>query len=196
MRRRVCGLCHTKFLPKRLDAEFCSNRCRQAAHRKKQVRLEADRAFKTQLQIAQNAHDAAWLFEEYRDYAASMSESAERHRLGLRFMGTPHGIIAVGDTPAVMLAVARTDWYGGDTLRGMEMTECSTKEALDAIGQQSFGASFIRMQYERECRDWLAIKQRAFLFSGDPLTCHYDELLRISGTSGGVTHRCHQRRRN
>jgi hypothetical protein len=127
------------------------------------------------------------VFEEYRDYAASMSESAERHRLGLRFMGTPHGIIAVGDTPAVMLAVARTDWYGGDTLRGMEMTECSTREVLDEIGQQSFGASFIRMQYEKECRDWLAIKQRAFLFSGNPWACHYDELLRISGTSGGVT---------
>jgi hypothetical protein len=79
MRRRVCGLCHTKFLPKRSDAEFCSNRCRQASYRKKQIRLEADRAFKTQLQIAQNAHDAAWLFEKYRDCAASMSESAERY---------------------------------------------------------------------------------------------------------------------
>jgi hypothetical protein len=186
MRRRVCVLCHTKFLPKRLDAEFCSNRCRQASYRKKQIRLEADRAFKTQLQIAQNAHDAAWLFEKYRDCAASMSERAERYHLGLRFMGTPPGIIAVGDTPAVMLAVARTDWSGGDTLRRMEMTECSSKDVLDAIGQQAFGTSFIRMQHERECRDWLAIKQRAFLFSGDPWACRHDEHLRTS-LDWGVT---------
>jgi len=88
MRRRDCVLCHTKFLPKRLDAEFCSNRCRQASYRKKQIRLEAESAFKTQLQIAQNAHDAAYRLEEYRSIAGRLHIEASNRNLKVKFMGT------------------------------------------------------------------------------------------------------------
>jgi len=37
----LCAVCETAFTPKRKDARFCSNKCRQAAHRNKRDLKEA-----------------------------------------------------------------------------------------------------------------------------------------------------------
>jgi predicted nucleic acid-binding Zn ribbon protein len=63
MRRRVCVSCQTQFLPKRLDAVTCSDRCRMAEHRRREARAKAESHFKSQQVIAQNTFDQARLLE-------------------------------------------------------------------------------------------------------------------------------------
>ena len=96
MRRRVCVSCQTKFVPKRLDAVTCSDRCRMAEYRKRDARAKAEALFKTQQHIAENTFDQARRLEWHQDVAGSQNDSAEmvkaRH---IRFMGTSSGVLAV-----------------------------------------------------------------------------------------------------
>jgi hypothetical protein len=78
-----------------LDAKRCSDRCRQAASRRQNARIEAEAVFKTNLLIARNTHDAARLLEDYRGHAASLHLGAEHYGIPVRFMGMPPGILAV-----------------------------------------------------------------------------------------------------
>jgi hypothetical protein len=177
MRRRVCVHCHTKFLPKRLDAETCSNRCRQAVHRKKQIRLEAESVFNTTLQIAQNTADEAWLLETYQHCATMANVEADRvfHK-HIRFMGTHRGIIAVwahreNDLPwpvpwkpilgAKELKHDPADPEAGDP----EVIEA----VIEALKCETLGGSFIQREYEKECQALLrGPVQRISLFVHDP----------------------------
>jgi hypothetical protein len=81
MRRRVCVSCQTKFVPKRLDAVTCSNRCRMAEHRKRDAKAKAEALFKTREQITHNAWDNYWHLEHYQEWATIMSAEAERKGL-------------------------------------------------------------------------------------------------------------------
>jgi hypothetical protein len=96
MRRRACSIREKQFVPKRLDAETCSSRCRQAAYRRRDARAKAEALFKTRQQIAQNAADQAWLLERYQETATTQNVTADGlRRRHIRFIGTTRGVLAV-----------------------------------------------------------------------------------------------------
>ena len=102
----------------------CSDRCRKAASRRQKAKIEAEAVFKTNLQIAKNAHHDAYMLERYRGCATTLHMQAEHYGVRVRFMGTPRGILAVEEVPgAIRLAAARLDWPGGSTLRMYRETE-------------------------------------------------------------------------
>ena len=177
VRRVICGRCEKSFLPKRTDAEFCSNSCKQADYRARKLKEEANRAFKTELQIAQNAHDIDLHHEWYQDRAIRLNSEAWQHGIKrVKFLGTLLGLFAVDEAPgAVRLAMARDDWRGGSELRGMDMTERRTgdPEVIEALLRKTSGWTSRRREHEMECRNTLKERQvfldrQVFLFTCRP----------------------------
>ena len=66
---RTCAVCQTSFIPRRSDAEFCSNRCRQKGHRRRKsnpsLQIVAEINFPLDLERAELAAAAtiSWLNE-------------------------------------------------------------------------------------------------------------------------------------
>jgi hypothetical protein len=109
-----CAHCQ-KQLPRRsrTDALYCSDAHRKAADRKAAKIAEANKAFKTDLSIAENVHRAAILSEEYSCFASSMNWEAKRHSIEAAFMATPHGVLITEESPgAVMLATSMASFSG------------------------------------------------------------------------------------
>jgi hypothetical protein len=180
MRRRDCVLCHTKFVPKRLDAEFCSNRCRTAAHRKKQIRLEAESVFKTTLQIAENAHNAAHRLERHKYWAMQQNLGADMvgHK-HIRFIGIQRGILAIhakreDDLPWPVPWKPKP-WSGmrrelkHDPANPVAGDPEVIEAVVDALRYEPLGGSFIQREFEKECQALLRIPvHRISLFTYDP----------------------------
>jgi hypothetical protein len=115
-----CAHCH-KQLPRRVraDALYCSEAHKMAAHRKRKLNEEADKAFKVDLKIAENARRAAGLSDEYSWFADFIRREAERHDIKASFLETPHGVLITEDgSGAALLATSlesvldhgRYDW--------------------------------------------------------------------------------------
>jgi hypothetical protein len=178
MRRRVCVTCDTRFAPKRLDAEFCSNRCRQAAHRKK-IRIEAESVFKaTSLQIAENVHDTARRLEFCQSWATIQNVEAERvGNEHVRFIGTQRGILAVQakcEYDLLWSAPWKPHMHGTKELKhdpsNPEVGDPEVIEAvIEALNHETLGGSFIQREFEKECQALLrGPVKRISLFIEDP----------------------------
>jgi hypothetical protein len=180
MRRRVCVSCQIKFVPKRLDAETCSNRCRQAEYRKRDARAKAEALFKTRQQIAQNTAEQARLLEQYQHSATMQNVEAERWgNRYVRFIGTQRGILAVqakGEYDALWLAPWRPRgllFVAKELKHDPGNPEAGDPEVieavLDALKRETLGGSFIQREYEKEFRALLkGPVLRISLFAEDP----------------------------
>ena len=96
-----CAHCH-KQLPRRLRAGalYCSDAHRKAAARRAAKIDEANKAFKADLSIAENAHHIAYLSAEYSSFASSMNWKAKQLGIEAAFWGTPRGVLITEDSPA------------------------------------------------------------------------------------------------
>lgn len=154
MRLRVCKHCRDKFRPNRSDAEFCCRLCRQAAYRTRKSNNSAEVAKRK----ADDAHFAVQALENYQAFATLRHFSAEADGIkGVKFIGTPHGVLAVEETPGAM-AVARASRM----LWGMRETESHSKhpDVLAILPPPMLGGSFIRRETERKCRELLRGPER------------------------------------
>jgi predicted nucleic acid-binding Zn ribbon protein len=177
MRRRVCVSCQTKFVPKRLDAVTCSNRCRMAEHRKRDAKAKAEALFKTREQITHNAWDNYWHLEHYQEWATIMSAEAERKGLKhVRFIGTGKGILAV-EGLTNQGQVDDPPWGPPILTREIEHNpvnpEAGDPEVIEAVVEalksETLGGSFVQREYEKECRALLkGAVRRIALFAYDP----------------------------
>jgi hypothetical protein len=181
MRRRACARCQTSFLPKRTDAEFCSNGCKQADYRARKLKEEADKAFKVGLRIAQNTHDAARQMDLHRFLAREQNVRADsvRHK-HIRFMGIQRGVLGVQAYRADDLPWP-IPWkpFGRSWLKVRESQhdpanpEAGDPEVIEAVVEalqhETLGGSFMQREYEKECRALLkgAVK-RISLFTAEP----------------------------
>lgn len=176
-RRPICVTCEKVLRGARSDAEFCSNRCRQAAHRKKEARAKAESYFKTQQAIAQNAAQRAWKLDHHQRLALMLNVNAEsvgaEH---LRYMGIQQGILAVQATcendlrmrwgpdwtpPFIELKHDPTNPEAGDP----EVIEA----VVDALKRETLSGSFMQREYEKECQALLrGPVRRIALFVEDP----------------------------
>jgi hypothetical protein len=179
-RKRVCEHCHASLLSSRADAEFCSNRCRQAAHRKRDARAKAESLFKTRQQSKPNAFDQFWhSLESYQDWATLSNAETERRGVKhVRFMGTNKGLLAVEG----LIDDAHVDdppWLGVRTQMSRVTEhdpanpEAGDPEVVEAVVEalklEPLAGSFIRQEYEKECRALLrGPVRRIALFTHDP----------------------------
>jgi hypothetical protein len=163
MRRRLCVRCNTSFLPKRTDAKFCSDGCRQADHRAQKLKVEADKAFKTTLRIAQNAHHAGLQLDLHRGLAMTQNLAADNVRANhIRFMGIQKGVLAVQASREILPCQA--PWWpaGWSWLKVEELThepanpDAGDPEVIEAVVEalqhETLGGSFMQRQFEKECR--------------------------------------------
>jgi len=141
-----CAHCH-KQLPRRsrADALYCCDAHRKAAARRAAKFAEANKAFKTDLTIAENTHHAEILAGEYSWFARYMNRDAGLHGIEATFWETPHGVLITEDSPgsaALAMSVksfsdfGRFDWRF-DVKPDRSLTEHSSRdpkvvEAIDA----------------------------------------------------------------
>jgi hypothetical protein len=150
--RRVCKHCKTKFIPKRADAEFCCNLCRQAAYHKcKTVASAAEAATVFQ----ERKHEALAIidqFERYQSIAGALHQQAREGGYKVRFMATKIGILAVkgGDGLDIISHRQYRDlprWF-----REIK-TRSDSKEVSALLSLPSpFGAPYIAREAECEFR--------------------------------------------
>jgi hypothetical protein len=109
----IPGVCHEckKRLPRRTraGAKFCSSACKQADHRRRRAREEADKVFKAGRQIAENNHAY-----DYRILAIVAASNAQH----VSFMAAPDGLLVIEEVPgAATLAVGHAHWQAEERLR-------------------------------------------------------------------------------
>lgn len=180
MRRRVCISCQTKFVPKRLDAVTCSDRCRMAEYRKRDARAKAEALFKTRQQIAQNTSDQEWALECNQYAAAAQNDHAEDLRVKyIRFAGVQSGVLAVQavceiDLPWPVPWRPRSWWKGWKELKhDPNSPEAGDPEVIQAVVEvlkrDVLGWPYRRREHESECQALLrgAVK-RISLFVETP----------------------------
>jgi hypothetical protein len=160
MRRRVCVSCNTQFLPKRIDAEFCSDRCQKADYRRRDARAKAEALFKTREQIAQNAADQAWMLENHQYWATRQNIDADRcGNKHIRFIGTRKGILAIhayreNDLPWSV------PWKPARWMKELKHDPANpeagdpgvTEAVVEALMREPLGGSFIQREYEKQCQ--------------------------------------------
>jgi len=150
-----CAHCH-KQLPRRsrADALYCSDAHRKAAARRAAKIAEANKAFKTDLTIAENTHHAEILAGEYSSFAWCMNRQAGLHGIEATFWETPHGVLITEDSPgsaALAMSVksfanfGRSDWRF-DVVPDRSLTEHSSRdprvvEVIDAAVSKNIKAA-------------------------------------------------------
>ena len=184
MRRRVCPGCENHFVPKRIDAETCSPRCRVTVHRRKDAKARAESLFRTQEQIARNVADEAVMLEYFQDKAGMQNDQAETCGIRIiRFIGTRKGVLAVhskrADSWTDGLPAEVLPWKPQPFVLFKELQHDPenpeagdpevTLAVVDALTRQSLGVSYRRRQQEEECRALLnGPVRRLALFVEDP----------------------------
>jgi hypothetical protein len=174
-----CAHCH-KPLPRRsrTDALYCSDAHRKAAARRAAKIADANKAFKTDLAIAENNHRAAVLSGEYSYFASSMNWEAKRRGIDATFWGTPHGVLITEYSPgSATLAVStksfldfgRYDWrfdvvpdrslteHSSRDPKVVEIIEAAVSEKIKgACEPEMLGASILKREEQKQYREGCA----------------------------------------
>jgi hypothetical protein len=150
---RHCLHCRTDFKPKRSDARFCSNLCREAAHRMRKKDAEAASAA---VVVEQRKAEGLRVLEQLDAHeliANVLHAQAKANGIDVRFMPAASGVIAVegraGAFRDASAVIARFPYLsvpdyteGDDRARSLVMT---SKEIA--------GASVIAREAAAECRE-------------------------------------------
>jgi hypothetical protein len=158
MTHRICP-CGARFKPKRADAEYCSPRCRTAAHRRREKVADAAVARQRQAEALAIIDQ----LDKYRSIATLLHAHAKASNRDVGFMATSGGVLAAGslDTASDLVSVTapflRCEAIPGEALREM------------IFGQPAAGASYAAREAEMQCRTLLARNPEAVaFFSADP----------------------------
>jgi hypothetical protein len=148
--------CKRKFRPKRTDAKFCSNLCRDAAAwlRKKdmtaaEAKAVAEAMFEQKQQRRQQGIRAIDEFARLQSLAGLLHLQARSAGAGVKVMATKIGILAVEAQPDALLAL------GGFTylLFHRRLRVRSDDRELQALlSLPSYGGPCHAQEAERECR--------------------------------------------
>ena len=144
--KRLCQHCNTKFAPRRSDALFCSATCKQARHRMREGERRESAAMVFKQRRKQEALEVIDCLDGYRSVAAVCHQEAENSGLGLRFMATRIGVLAVETVPGALEA-AKNPLYGREVKTRSDDPQIATLLSLHTLG-----GSYISQVADRECR--------------------------------------------
>jgi hypothetical protein len=170
MRLKTCKHCRTEFKPKRDDAEFCGNLCRQAAYRARSGKTAAVRAEEVFQQKQRDALEAMWDFENYGSIAATLALYADAKNVrDVKFLGLKDGI-AVLETDLGAINRAKhlfnmpsafleepAPWRG----YRLEESQRMASEVFANLSPAREGISFIEKECDQDgrLRPWLPLKE-------------------------------------
>ncbi|MET4526538.1 hypothetical protein [Bradyrhizobium sp. JR18.2] len=144
--RKTCKHCKTTFKPKRADAEFCCGLCRQAHHRVRTKRQDEIATVAFKLKRREEALAVIDDLDRFRSAAALCHERAENRGMGLRFMATRIGVLAVETLPGALSGAK-------NPLCGREVQTRSDDPRITALlSLETFGGPYFYQVAERECR--------------------------------------------
>jgi hypothetical protein len=155
---RRCAHCRELFKPKRPDALFCSNRCRQASYRRRSEASEA-------AVVKQRQAEALSIIDQFDRYQSIATVLHSQARVGGRdvgFMATKSGLLAAGAPDTVSELI--------DAIAPYLRRETIPSEALlQMIWGQPPAGSFVAREAEKQCRSVLARNPSdVAFFSADP----------------------------
>jgi hypothetical protein len=152
--KHLCRHCKTKFIPRRRDAEFCSNLCRQAAYYKRGAKKRNAAAALAHQELEaewrEDGLDAIAEFQRYQSLAAMLHQRARDEGHKISCMATKIGLLATAKT--------LDDLYGSPILSWIprHLYECqkttSRERELQALLSISSGGSYLAHEAERDCR--------------------------------------------
>jgi hypothetical protein len=130
--------------------------CRQAAHHKRKkvaAETEAAAVFEKRRDEALAVIDQ---IDRFQSIAAVLHQQAETQGLGLRFMATKLGVLAVESTSAGLESIDAFSHILSLAVGRMVRTRSDDPELVALLSLPSFGGSYIAQEAERECRKVLA----------------------------------------
>jgi hypothetical protein len=163
--RRCCSHCRTDFRPKRSDARYCSNLCREAAHRMRKKDVEATTAAAVVAQRKAVALRVLDQLDAHRHIAAILHAQAKADGIEVSFMPAASGVIAVETRPGAL--------DEADTLIAgfpyLSREGAVSEDAVRAIlSSKNIGGSVIAREAEAECRQAVARGGNVYELRADP----------------------------
>jgi hypothetical protein len=149
---RRCSHCRTDFRPKRSDAKFCSNPCREAGYRVRKKDAEAASAAAVADQRKAAALRVIDQLDAHRFITSMLNAQAKIDGIDVKFLPAESGVIAVeGRAGAIDEASAL---LGGFPYLSREGTVSSDQaRAIIIFSSKSNGGSVIAREAEKECRE-------------------------------------------
>jgi hypothetical protein len=144
---RPCKHCRQKFIPKRSDAEFCTNLCRQVAYYKRDCRKKDALAAEIVFKRRQNGLAAIADFGRYQSLAGMLHSRARDNNFNTGYMATRIGLLKVGSGSSGEFIPGRWEEI---------KTRSDSREITALLSQETFVGSYIAREAERECRELLA----------------------------------------
>lgn len=145
-KKRSCAHCKATFQPSRSDGQYCRNLCKQAAYAMRNKKREEVVTFELKVKRREDALVAIDNLDRFRSAAAVCHQQAENKGIGLRFMATTIGVLAVETVPGA-LEVASNPLLGHEV-----KTRSDSPEITALLSQHVLGGSYISQVAERECR--------------------------------------------
>jgi hypothetical protein len=145
---RRCSHCSTNFRPKRSDARYCSNPCREAAHRMRKKDAEATSAAAVVEQRKAEALRVIDQLDAHRHIAVILHAQAKANGIDVGFMPTSNGVIAVEGRPGAF-DDADTLIAGYPYLQRGAVSEAAASAILSS---RNIGGSLLAREAEAECR--------------------------------------------
>jgi hypothetical protein len=150
---RRCSHCRTEFRPKRSDARYCSNLCREAAHRMRKKDTDAAAAAAVVEERKAEALRVIDQLDAHQFIAVMLHAQAKADGIDLRFMPATRGVVAV-EGRAGAFDEARAMIAGFPYLSREETV--SGDEARAIVLSSNLGGSVIAREAEQECREAVA----------------------------------------
>jgi hypothetical protein len=151
---RRCLHCRTDFRPKRSDARYCSNLCREAAHRMRKKDAEAASAAAVTEQRKAAALRVIDQLDAHRLIAAMLHAQAKADGIEVKFMPASSGVIAVeGRAGAFDEADAL---IAGFPYLSREGAVSEDEARAIILSSKNIGGSVIAREAQEECREAVA----------------------------------------
>lgn len=170
--RRRCTHCRTEFRPKRSDAKFCGDLCRQAAH--KMRHKAADAAAEAAI-AGQRKAEALRVFDQLNAnqlIANVLHHQAKAAGVDVAFTPASNGVLAVEGRPGALdeasnviesyayLSVPDCPAHDGASTLAVESAKVYRlfRSAADALEMEDnyFGGSLVAREAAAECREAVA----------------------------------------
>jgi hypothetical protein len=150
-----CSHCHTNFSPKRSDAKYCSNPCREAAyHKRKKVSDRASAAAVAEERKAEGLRVIAQV-DAIQFIATMLRAQAKLLGFDVKFAPAPTGVIAVEGRLGAFDEAADTMMAGHPYLTRCE-GRISTDDAQAMISSLEGGGSIIAREARAEAHEAVA----------------------------------------
>ena len=153
--KRPCKHCKAKFIPKRSDAEFCSNLCRQAAYFRRDRKRKEVQAVEIKKQRQEKALAVINQFDRYQSLAGMMHIEARARQFNIRYMATRIGILVVEGGSGAFGHFLRPRYRLPGWFQEIK-SRSDSREITALLSQESLSGPYMAKEAEQEFRAVLA----------------------------------------